>query len=119
MTQPSLTAEFPSLDPAQLEITLLRSLRGPNFWRLAPVIAADVRQGAFESLTTADLPGFNERLLSVMPTLQEHPCSRGRPGGFVERMDEGTGWPHVLEHVALELQSLAGSSTADYGRVVV
>jgi cyanophycin synthetase len=118
MTQPSLTAEFPSLDPAQLEITRLRSLRGPNFWRLAPVIAADVRQGAFESLTTADLPGFNERLLSAMPTLQEHPCSRGRPGGFVERMDEGTGWPHVLEHVALELQSLAGSS-ADYGRVVV
>ena len=117
MTQPTLTAGSPSIDPAQLEITRLRALRGPNFWRLAPVIAADVRLGSLESLTTADLLGFTERLLSALPTLHEHPCSRGRPGGFVERLMEGTGWPHVLEHVALELQGLAGS-TVDYGRVV-
>src|SRR5918994_2796962 len=117
MTQPSLTADSPSLHPAQLEITRLRALRGPNYWRLAPVIACDIRLGPFESLSTADIPRFNERLLSALPTLQDHPCSRDRPGGFVERLHEGTGWPHVLEHVALELQTLAGSPV-DYGRVV-
>jgi cyanophycin synthetase len=117
MTQPSLTADSPSLDPAQLEITRLRALRGPNYWRLAPVIAADVRLGTLESLTTAELHGFTERLQATLPTLQEHPCSRGHPGGFIERLQEGTGWPHVLEHVALELQSLAGSPV-DFGRVV-
>jgi cyanophycin synthetase len=117
MTQPSLTADSPSLDPAQLEITRLRALRGPNYWRLAPVIACDVRLGDLEFLSTHDIPSFTERLLSVLPSLQAHPCSRNRPGGFVERLNEGTGWPHVLEHVALELQTLAGSP-ADYGRVV-
>jgi cyanophycin synthetase len=117
MTQPSLTADTPSLDPAQLEISRLRALRGPNYWRLAPVIAADVRLGMLESLTTAELHGFTERLQATLPTLQEHPCSRGHPGGFIERLQEGTGWPHVLEHVALELQTLAGSPV-DFGRVV-
>ena len=117
MSQPSMTERFPSLDPAQLEITRVRALRGPNYWRLAPVIACDIRLGSLESLTTQDVPGFSERLLAALPSLHSHPCSRNRPGGFVERLHEGTGWPHVLEHVALELQTLAGSPV-DYGRVL-
>ena len=117
MTQPALTAGLPSIDPAELEIKRIRALRGPNYWRLAPVIACDLRLGRLESVTTADVSGFNERLLHAIPTLREHPCSRGRPGGFVERLTEGTGWPHVLEHVVLELQSLAGNNV-DFGRAL-
>jgi cyanophycin synthetase len=81
------------------------------------VIAADLRLGELEALTTADVAGFSKRLLAAVPTLQEHPCSRERPGGFVERLEEGTGWPHVLEHVALELQTLAGSDVS-FGRAL-
>jgi cyanophycin synthetase len=117
MTQPSITADSPSLDPAQLEITRLRALRGPNYWRLAPVIACDVRLGELEHVTTADVCGFTDRLLDLLPSLSEHPCSREKPGGLVERLLEGTSWPHVLEHVALELQTLAGTDV-EFGRVV-
>ena len=117
MAQPSVTTDAPSVDPAQLEIVRVRALRGPNYWRLAPVVACDVRLGSLQSLTTADIPGFTERLVSAIPGLQEHPCSRGRPGGLIERLEEGTGWPHVLEHVALELQTVAGSDV-NFGRAL-
>ena len=117
VTQPSLTADSFSIDSAQLQLVRVRALRGPNYWRLKPVVAGDVRLGSLEGVNTQDVPQFGERLLSSLPSLQEHPCSRKRPGGFVERLNEGTGWPHVLEHVALELQTLAGSPV-DFGRVV-
>src|SRR5688572_6435620 len=105
------------IDPAQLEATRLRALRGPNVWSLEPVIACDVRVGTLDAVTTAEVPGFPDRLRDALPSLVEHPCSIGAPGGFLRRMADGTGWPHVLEHVALELQTLAGSDVA-FGRVV-
>ena len=104
-------------DPAELRIARLRALRGPNVWRLAPVIACDVAAGALEDVTTAAVDGFADRLVAALPSLADHPCSRGAPGGFVERLREGTGWPHVLEHVAIELQNIAGSDVS-FGRVV-
>ena len=106
-----------SVDAKALRVTRVRPLRGPNYWRLAPVIACDVRLGALEQRTSAELPGFSERLLAALPTLREHPCSRGTAGGFVERLEEGTRLPHVLEHVSLELQTLTGSDVS-FGRVV-
>jgi cyanophycin synthetase len=105
------------LDPGELRISSVRAVRGPNFWRLAPVIACDVRLGTLEGVSSAEMPGFNDRLLALLPTLAEHPCSRGTTGGFVERLHEGTHLPHILEHVALELQALAGSDVS-FGRVV-
>jgi cyanophycin synthetase len=119
MSDPSGTsvAVATAVDPADLRVTRLRALRGPNYWRLAPVIACDVRLGTLEDATSADLPGFTDRLLDTLPTLHEHPCSRGTPGGFVERLRLGTHIPHILEHVALELQTLAGSDVS-FGRVV-
>src|SRR3954470_14614347 len=105
------------VDASELRVTRVRPLRGPNYWRLAPVIACDVRLGAMEQMSTAELPGFTEHLLDALPTLREHPCSRGSAGGFVERLEEGTRLPHVLEHVSLELQTLAGSDVS-FGRVV-
>jgi len=100
-----------------LVVTRIRALRGPNYWRLAPVIACDVRLGSLEQINSADVPGFTDRLLGALPSLADHPCTRGGPGGFVERLREGTHFPHILEHVALELQTLAGSDVT-FGRVV-
>jgi len=105
------------IDPAALEVTRLRALRGPNAWSLEPVIACDVRANSLEALTTADVPGFADRLNAALPGLAEHPCSVGRPGGFLSRLANGTGWPHVIEHVALELQGQAGIDVR-FGRVV-
>jgi cyanophycin synthetase len=105
------------VDASELRVTRVRPLRGPNYWRLAPVIACDVRLGALETRSTAELAGFTDRLVAALPTLHQHPCSRGSEGGFVERLREGTRLPHVLEHVALELQTLAGSDVS-FGRVV-
>jgi len=119
MSQPRL-ATPPSIlviDPNELRVTRIRALRGPNYWRLAPVIACDVRLGALESVSSVDPPGFNDRLLDAVPTLATHPCSLGAPGGFVERLRSGTHIPHILEHVSLELQNLAGSDVG-FGRVV-
>ncbi|HEV2591570.1 MAG TPA: hypothetical protein VGU02_06725, partial [Gaiellaceae bacterium] len=98
-------------------VARIRALRGPNYWRLSPVIASEVRLGSLEDLRSTDLPGFTDRLIDALPSLGEHPCTRGHTGGFLERLREGTHIPHVLEHVALELQTLAGCSVS-FGRVV-
>jgi cyanophycin synthetase len=100
-----------------LRTTRVRALPGPNFWRLAPVIVCDLVLGQLEGVASTALPGFTDRLLAALPSLHQHPCSRGVPGGFVERLREGTELPHVVEHVALELQTLAGSDVG-FGRVV-
>ncbi|MEJ7811693.1 MAG: cyanophycin synthetase [Gemmatimonadaceae bacterium] len=107
----------PSFSPADLRVTRLRALRGPNFWRLAPVIACDVQLGPLEHVTSASIPEFTERLVAAMPSLAEHECSEGAPGGFITRLRAGTHLPHIIEHVALELQALAGSDVS-FGRVV-
>src|SRR3954466_4470817 len=111
------TAQELQIDADQLEVRRIRALRGPNYWRLAPVIACDVRLGNLEQVTSAEIPGFADRLLRCLPSLREHPCSRGGRGGFAERLREGTHLPHVVEHVCLELQTLAGSDVS-FGRVV-
>jgi cyanophycin synthetase len=107
----------PAIDPNELRMARLRALRGPNYWRLAPVIACDIRLGALEQVTSAVVPGFSDRLVALLPTLVEHPCSRGKAGGFIERLQEGTHIPHILEHIAIELQTLAGADVS-FGRVV-
>ena len=120
MSQPfsGATDLAPDLRPDDLRVTRIRALRGPNYWRLAPVIACDVALGGLEHVTSADLPDFIERLTRLLPSLHEHECSRGVAGGFLERLREGTHLPHILEHVALELQVLAGSDAAASGEGV-
>ena len=86
-------------------------LRGPNIWTYRPVIEALIDIGDLEDCPSNTLPGFNERLTAWLPGLIEHRCSVGERGGFLKRLEEGT-WPgHVLEHVALELQTRAGMQT--------
>ncbi|MEZ4569175.1 MAG: cyanophycin synthetase [Thermomicrobiales bacterium] len=85
---------------------------GPSTWALARVIQLKVDIGELEQRPTNKIDGFTDRLLEIMPTIHDHQCSVGRPGGFVERMRDGTWMGHVLEHVAIELQNLAGSEVA-------
>jgi len=86
----------------------IRYLRGPNIWTYRPVIEAVVDIGELEDFPSNAIPGFYERLTAFLPSLIEHRCSYGERGGFLRRLQEGT-WPaHILEHVTLELQNLAG-----------
>src|SRR4029079_14893070 len=64
--------------------------------------------GAFEGISSASVPGFVERLVGAMPGLIEPPCSIGERGGFLVRLRRGTYAPHIIEHVALELQTMMG-----------
>ena len=86
----------------------IRHLRGPNIWTYRPVLEAIVDIGELEDCPSNTIPGFVDRLKAMLPSLIEHRCSYGERGGFVRRLEEGT-WPaHILEHVTLELQNLAG-----------
>lgn len=91
-----------------IEFLKLVPLRGPNIWTYRPVIEAWVDIGDLEDYPSNLIPGFYERISAWLPTLIEHRCSIGERGGFLQRVKEGT-WPgHILEHVTLELQNLAG-----------
>jgi cyanophycin synthetase len=87
------------------------SLRGPNIWTYRPVIEVWLDIGTLEDSPSNTIPGFYERLIAWMPSLSEHRCGIGEPGGFLERLREGTWAGHILEHVTLELQNLAGMQT--------
>jgi cyanophycin synthetase len=83
-------------------------LKGPNVWTYGPVLEALVDIGDLEDCPSNTIPGFYERLSSWLPGLVEHRCSYDERGGFLRRVEEGT-WPgHIMEHVSLELQALAG-----------
>jgi cyanophycin synthetase len=86
-------------------------LRGPNIWTYRPVIEAWIDIGELEDFPSNKLPGFNERLTSWLPALVEHRCGVGERGGFIERLQSGTWAGHILEHIVLELQNMAGMKT--------
>jgi cyanophycin synthetase len=92
----------------EMEFLRVMSLRGPNIWTFRPVIEAWVDIGALEDSPSNTIPGFHERLSSWLPSLIEHRCGVGERGGFLQRVREGTWAGHILEHVTLELQNLAG-----------
>jgi UDP-N-acetylmuramyl tripeptide synthase len=98
-----------------MEFRRVRVLGGPNIWANYSVLEAWVDLGALKDSPSDELPGFNERLMAWLPSLIEHRCSVGRRGGFFERLRRGTWQAHILEHVALELQSLAGTPVG-FGR---
>lgn len=97
-----------SMNTKDIKFLEIRYLRGPNIWTYRPVIEAVVDIGELEDYPSNTIPGFVDRLKAFLPSLIEHRCSYGERGGFLRRLDEGT-WPgHILEHVTLELQNLAG-----------
>lgn len=93
-----------------MKIIETKTLRGPNYWsnfrKKLIVMKLDLEE--LEESPTDKIPGFLERLEKMMPTMVSHRCSKNHTGGFFERVKEGTWMGHVVEHIALEIQSLAG-----------
>ena len=91
-----------------MEFLNILPLRGPNIWTYRPVLEVWLDIGDLEDSPSNTIPGFYERLTAWLPSLVEHRCGVGERGGFLQRLREGT-WPgHILEHVTIELQNLAG-----------
>lgn len=103
-------------DPfTEIRIIALESLRGINYWSRRPVTRMDLNIGAYEEISSADVPRFTDQLIAALPGLVEHQCSVGHRGGFIERLNRGTYAAHIIEHVALELQTMIGHDTG-FGR---
>ncbi|KQV82562.1 cyanophycin synthetase [Massilia sp. Root351] len=94
-----------------IEFLRVTHLRGPNIWTYRPVIEAWLDIGELENFPSDKIPGLYERLTAILPHLVEHRCGVGERGGFNERLRDGTYAGHILEHVVLELQNLAGMRT--------
>jgi cyanophycin synthetase len=100
-----------------MKIENIQVLRGPNIWSgtRKKLIQMRLDLQELEHQPTNKIDGFYERLKAMIPSLQEHRCSPGVPGGFYQRIIAGTWMGHVVEHIALEIQTLAGMDTG-YGR---
>lgn len=89
-------------------ITDLISYKGRNIYSHRKVVKMVVDLGCWLDIPTNEIEGFNKRLLDTLPSLGNHCCSLGYPGGFAERLEKGTYLAHVIEHCALEIQNLLG-----------
>ncbi len=98
-----------------MELNKVLALRGPNIWANFPMLEVWVDIGQLEQTSSDEIPGFNDRLTAWLPSMIEHRCSVGQRGGFFERLRRGTYMAHILEHVTIELQTLAGTEVG-YGR---
>ncbi|RCL72784.1 MAG: cyanophycin synthetase [Flavobacteriales bacterium] len=100
-----------------MKILKIQALRGPNIWsiRRQKLIQMRLDLEELEERPTDKIDGFKERLENLLPTLIEHRCSEGCRGGFFQRVDRGTWMGHVIEHIALEIQTLAGMDVG-FGR---
>ena len=100
-----------------MKIENIQVLRGPNIWSVKrkKLIQMRLNLQELEHQPTNKIEGFYERLKTLLPSLHEHRCSPGTPGGFFQRVVAGTWMGHVIEHIALEIQTLAGMDTG-FGR---
>jgi cyanophycin synthetase len=100
-----------------MKIVSINAMRGPNYWSVRRhkliVMVLDLEE--MEELPSNKIDGFYDRLTSMFPTMYEHRCSEGAPGGFFHRVEEGTWMGHIIEHIALEIQTLAGMDVG-FGR---
>jgi len=100
-----------------MNIREINAMRGPNYWSIRRhkliVMVLDLEE--MEELPSNKIDGFRERLEEMFPTMYEHRCSVGTAGGFFQRVDEGTWMGHIIEHIALEIQTLAGMDVG-FGR---
>ncbi|MBE9181353.1 cyanophycin synthetase [Oculatella sp. LEGE 06141] len=93
-----------------MKILKTQTLRGPNYWsiRHQKLILMRLDLERLAEQPSNQIPDFYEGLVEALPSLIDHFCSPGCRGGFLSRVREGTMMGHVVEHVALELQTLAG-----------
>jgi len=100
-----------------MKIREINAMRGPNYWsiRRPKLIVMVLDLEKMENYPSDKIPGFGERIKSLLPGLYAHRCSEGVEGGFFYRIDKGTWMGHVIEHIALEIQTMAGMDTG-FGR---
>lgn len=100
-----------------MKIEKIQVLRGPNIWSIKRPNLIQMRLDLeeIEHLPTNKIEGFRERLEQMIPSLITHRCSEGVEGGFFQRVEMGTWMGHVIEHIALEIQTVAGMDTG-FGR---
>lgn len=100
-----------------MKILKIQALRGPNIWSInrKKLIQMRLDLEEMEQFPTNKIEGFRERIETMFPTMIEHRCSEGTRGGFFSRIERGTWMGHVIEHIALEIQTLAGMETG-FGR---
>src|SRR3954454_11645954 len=94
-----------------MRITDIRALAGPNVYMYRPALIATLELDDLTEKESTNFPGFTDRLLTVLPGLRDHHCAKGEPGGFVERLEEGAYFGHILEDGCLELTGLGGGPT--------
>lgn len=92
-----------------MKILETQVFRGPNVYSLNPVIRMKLDIEDLEEKPSHLIENFTDRLIEMIPTLYEHRCSEGVPGGFITRLREGTWAGHIIEHIALELQCIVGT----------
>ncbi len=92
----------------EMHVLSVKVYRGPHVYSSYPMIQIQLDLGRLEAWPTSSIGGFTRALTEQLPGLQGHGCSYGTPGGFIRRMEEGTWLGHVIEHVALELQTVVG-----------
>lgn len=100
-----------------MKIREINAMRGPNYWsvRRHKLIVMVLDLEDMEERPSNKIPGFLDRIKAMFPTMYSHRCSEGCEGGFFMRVEEGTWMGHVIEHIALEIQTLAGMDTG-FGR---
>lgn len=105
-----------------MRIREINAMRGPNYWSIRRhkliVMVLDLEE--MEELPSNKIDGFSDRLKMMFPSMYSHRCSVGEPGGFFQRVEDGTWMGHIIEHIALEIQTLADMDTGfgrtrDYG----
>jgi cyanophycin synthetase len=93
-----------------MKIQQIRTIYGPNVFSHNPVLVMRPDLMELTGKESNEIPGFLERLLAALPRMYEHHSGKGYRGGFVERLQEGTWFGHIVEHVCLELTDWAGIS---------
>ncbi|MCK5684907.1 ATP-grasp domain-containing protein [bacterium] len=101
--------------PGPLKLIDINVMYGANYFSGGRVIVLQIDLGIYDEVFTDAIPDFYSKLKTVIPSLHEHHCSIGKPGGFLQRILNGTLLGHVTEHVSIELQTLAGMDVA-YGK---
>lgn len=93
-----------------MEIVDLRIMRGPNFWSVKhpKIIVLKVDLEQYRDTLTSDIPGFDLRLKKLIPGLQKHRSGEGSEGGFLRAVKRGSRFSYIIEHIALEMQTMAG-----------
>lgn len=100
-----------------MKVLDIRTITSPNVYHHRPVLIMSLELESLSEKANSDIPGFTERLMSLLPGLKNHHCSPRHSGGFVERLNKGTYFAHIIEHIALELSECCGIGV-NYGKSI-